>query len=595
MLQQILAQYDRNPLLVRRQLTEWVQNDAPGFARSALPVVAELKEDGAHQFVILLLLKHGLLLNMVCDDLGAVATEIMKRMIRMVPLVDVKLLQSILARGEKELADQDRELAEKLVSILNVASPGCRLLPMLVQLLRHDDSRLRSKTVLTMGVRNSQAEGLLTEEDPRVRANGVEAFWGVDTPRARKVFRKAMEDPNNRVQGNGLLGLLKVGDRGVVRNVIAMTRHPDAKFRATAAWVMGQSGELEFKAAVHEMMSDADALVRANAEKAYLLLEPAEQAEKDAVRLRVNIGQVTGLPDGRRRLWVGITTPHGLELDDLREEHIQISENGHAITELRLMPRRRSILAMGFAMPVASGSLRGCGKAAERALMQFLEYKRESDYCAVVRYLADDHDRAPSASPQFRGLGLPRAPRPGTTPADKAKARFSKTPAPAQMTLSGNAALAGVRPNLVDAIPILLDGAGGVFADLNLLVLANDHSLPAGSSDCQDALRSLLGRAEASGVMIHGILLPGASPETANLIETMCRGAGGVFFRAETEDRIPHLVETAYTCLSSGQEILYVPPDPQAIQVEVTCSIQHKSGQGEDRTTLSLFPAPALA
>jgi hypothetical protein len=47
----------------------------------------------------------------------------------------------------------------------------------------------------------------LESQDPRIRANVVEQPWGVDAPFARKCMREALNDENNRVAGNALLGL----------------------------------------------------------------------------------------------------------------------------------------------------------------------------------------------------------------------------------------------------------------------------------------------------------------------------------------------------------------------------------------------------
>ena len=96
------------------------------------------------------------------------------------------------------------------MEILGEISDRILILPSLMRLLRNANPHLRSKAALMIG-RGSRsltwAKRRLTDSDTRVRANAVEALWGMDTPEARELLDAASRDGNNRVAGNAWLGL----------------------------------------------------------------------------------------------------------------------------------------------------------------------------------------------------------------------------------------------------------------------------------------------------------------------------------------------------------------------------------------------------
>jgi HEAT repeat protein len=82
----------------------------------------------------------------------------------------------------------------------------------------------------------------------------------------RRLFRLALKDPNHRVAGNALVGLHRLGeDLDVIRHLGKMARRPEPLFRASAAWVMGQTGEERYIGVLRQMVRDPDSLVRLNA------------------------------------------------------------------------------------------------------------------------------------------------------------------------------------------------------------------------------------------------------------------------------------------------------------------------------------------
>jgi HEAT repeat protein len=135
---------------------------------------------------------------------------------------------------------------------------------------------VRSKVAILFGRGQCRADWAATDGDPRVRANAIEALWGVDRPANRKLLWKSVYDPHNRVAGNAILGLLRLNDLGVVANLRRMATHPSSAHRATAAWVIGRSGNPELLPILRGMRDDPEENVRRNVERSLALLEPPQ-------------------------------------------------------------------------------------------------------------------------------------------------------------------------------------------------------------------------------------------------------------------------------------------------------------------------------
>jgi HEAT repeat protein len=70
------------------------------------------------------------------------------------------------------------------------------------------------------------------------------------------------------VAGNALLALHRLGETASVAALLKMAAHASPMFRATAAWVMGQTQDARFLQALGRMESDSDENVRRNASQA---------------------------------------------------------------------------------------------------------------------------------------------------------------------------------------------------------------------------------------------------------------------------------------------------------------------------------------
>ncbi len=275
----LLAEFEYDPLRAGRNIFELLSEDRDSFSTAALALLPGLHKGSGSQRLVQLLVERGMLLEAICDrDRRSVqeAAALLRAAMRLDPLIDAKVLRRMLAWLAEGEHHDDGIVIQKTLAVFDAAGLGNRLLPMLIQLLRKSDAHVRSKVALMLGRGNRQVAWAMEDPDPRVRANAVESLWEAERGLALRAFWKAAHDSNNRVAGNAVLGLLRLGEKGAHAPLEQMSTHRSPLFRATAAWVMGQSGDALFQSTLEQMMADPDEGVRSNAHRSLALLPRAQ-------------------------------------------------------------------------------------------------------------------------------------------------------------------------------------------------------------------------------------------------------------------------------------------------------------------------------
>ena len=77
-----------------------------------------------------------------------------------------------------------------------------------------------------------------------------------------------MDDENNRVRGNAIVGLHMIGDRRVGWHINVLAKDGRPEYRQTAAWVIGKMEEPEFAHLLDGLLQDEDQGVCRTAENA---------------------------------------------------------------------------------------------------------------------------------------------------------------------------------------------------------------------------------------------------------------------------------------------------------------------------------------
>jgi hypothetical protein len=155
----------------------------------------------------------------------------------------------------------------------------------------------------------------------------------------------ALHDTSNRVVGNALYGLYAMGESASLAESIKLAAHPAAVFRATAAWVMGETGDPRFRDPVAQLLRDPHPIVRSRALRsvAQIKAAAARVATGQAWHLSslmletVAAAAATG-PKLTRRLQVAVGAA-GFAPPALRAIHFMLSEDGLPVLNYQVTVR----------------------------------------------------------------------------------------------------------------------------------------------------------------------------------------------------------------------------------------------------------------
>lgn len=544
--------FDRAPNGCRASLRDLLDTDREGFYAGALDVLKNPDDSHGCQYLIGLLMSDDLLMRVLCDRqlTRAQATSLARAAARLNPMVEVGLARKLvtLARELAESAgseESDLQIKNvgRVMEVLSEICCGPRILTSLMRLLRHPNPYLRSKAVKLVGrVGGGGAQwlrGRLAESDPRIRANAVEALWGVDSQEVRELLQMAVHDGNNRVAGNALIALYRLGDNSVIPELLKMTNHGSALFRATAAWAMGETGDPRFTETLAHMLREPTAPVRARAMAALGCMKAAVSRSRQTPR-----GRVTGLwlecEAGRptRRLRLSVSPPGGSEhYRVLPTQFFLAEENRHVIsytvTELPLA----EVMSVTFILPslgvpgVSPGvSPWGAG------ILECHAWKRTSDLWEIQTYSAKQASQTPAS---------------GAAPAD------------AELRASANldamsVALAAIpqRGDCPEFWTAIRSCAGPnqpeESAGRHLIVFCK-------SEPEQAADAALVSAVTASGATVQVI---SAGPNRP--VEEFCRAVDADFRMVKDPEKVAEAISMAYLSLLARYEIVYQPAVPES-------------------------------
>lgn len=113
----------------------------------------------------------------------------------------------------------------------------------------------------------------MSEPDSRIRANTIEALWGVDSEDSRKIFLDALNDSSNRVVVNGILGLYLLGEPSVVGSILKMIDRPEVAFRIAGIWLIGELEDLRFLPVLARLMKESAPALRPYVFRAFARLK----------------------------------------------------------------------------------------------------------------------------------------------------------------------------------------------------------------------------------------------------------------------------------------------------------------------------------
>lgn len=388
--------------------------------------------------------------------------------------------------------------------------------------------------------------GTLCEPDPRVRANAIESLWGVNSPNARELLTFAASDANNRVVGNALLGLYYLGEPAVLADLVKLSVHESELFRASAAWVMGETGDPRFSDALRRMISDPDTLVRKRAFTALAQLKVANALATTAAPWHM-AGRMLGGESlkGVRRLMLAVTG------DDMREQpkvtplQFLLSEGGQYITSYKLTEKPQpESMSVVFVIP---HSRQAAGGAFFDGVVSCLKWKRPSDLWSLLPYIeTGDGEVPPSRDPE---------PPLFTSNADALAAALHDTPKRRECTDLWTAMWCATKQ----------DG-GQSRGKRHVIVFSSVEE------------RRIAGHGLISNMQRGRIPAQAISAGPNAQLEEFCRRTH-TWYRNGAEEEIVEMIEQAYLNLLARYEISYQPVAPHSPVLKVR--VQTPTGWGE--------------
>lgn len=394
LLRALVNDFGNSPLTNGRRMRELIQFDSAEFRRSAVTLLRGEADRRGYRYLLTLLWTHDLLLPILSDESIPIDRALFAAQVAadVDPQLHIRITRYLIATTLEQQTIKETE-ATRLLRILGSINDSVSLQPFVRQMLLHPSARIRSKLSLLIGRSqsgNKSLATLLSDPDARVRANAIEALWHNQNPQICTLVRAALDDANNRVVGNALLGLYFAGDTLAIHTAIKLTAHPEPLFRATAAWAMGETGDPRFLARLGRMLADSVGPLRKAVFRAIGLIKKAAAARAAGPPLRISILDVVTVANGKTRVQAVLTANMSASTIDAPPTAFVIESNGALVTEYSCAARSDERAYIALAVPRGAGLGEEDCLIVEQAIKYCVRAKRVSDQWAIAWYSAGE-------------------------------------------------------------------------------------------------------------------------------------------------------------------------------------------------------------
>jgi hypothetical protein len=269
-----------------------LRSNDDGFLDEALCALTNRPDDPGSKILLRMMLGYARTLDRLADpSLLSLrdAVGLARRMQALDQNLDARMVRHL---PNFLAAPDDGSVGTRAIEILAAISDGTRIQAPLQSLIRHCDSRVRTKATRLAGRMNQNPRWLeqrLAERDAAVRASAVESFWGADSAGIRELFLAATRDDDPLVAGSGVVGLHRSGDLRSIALARALTSHADQRFRAAGACAMAETQDPRFLPTLSKMLEDSNTCVKQNALRASVRIRKRITALREQPALRVTV------------------------------------------------------------------------------------------------------------------------------------------------------------------------------------------------------------------------------------------------------------------------------------------------------------------
>jgi hypothetical protein len=401
-------------------------------------------------------------------------------------------------------------------------------------------------------------KGRMAQADPRIRANAIEAIWSKDPSEAQILLRFALADANNRVVGNALLGLYNMGECSVIPEIAKMAGHEASLFRATAAWVMGETGDPRFTETLVRMLVEPDTTVRKLAVTALRRVKAAAAQTVPGARWLmagvIQTGQSNGRQPTQRRVHLAVASNDAHDKPRILPTQFTLTEGARNVLAYKVTERPAAeAMSVIFIFPRTEEA---ASAPWNRGASQCLAWKRASDLWCNLPFLPAGGLEAASASARHEPLPFIGSP-------EALEKSFGQAP--------GRVDCSELWQTLWRCVGSDQAAARG---QRHLIVVATDP------------IEKIAGHSLISNMIGSHTSLQVISSVSNPKLEDFSRQVKGRLRTFENQSEIPELVLQAYLNLLTRYEISYRPMSPEAAILKAR--VQTASGWGEVR-----IPIPA--
>jgi hypothetical protein len=593
-LARIVAEFESNRMAYGKALRQMLEMDRQAFFEAALPILRSPQDSQGIQYLLTLLLNQDMILQHISDpDLFSFDQALMvaRRLIRIEPLLDIKMIRGLMdGKDSNSRLNFEQQAGSargtRLLELIAEISDGARILPVMAQLLQHPNAWVRSKAALVVGRSNKNhrwVEQVLAESDGRVRANAVESLWGDESEGARQVFWVAVTDADNRVAGNAVLGLYRLGDAASIALLLDMSKHASSEFRVTAIWAMGETGDPRFLSVLAKALSDSDAKVRTAAFRAVAKLKQSSLKYAAGPPIHIDVQELERTATSACMTiaaWTDGENSVAKEVSGLRPTQFVMLEKGQLIGNYEIRETSHpEALNAAFVMPRMTDASDPFQTACERAFAQAMRHKRKSDAWLAVKFFERDREATLAVGARAEGtpgsiLGLSATGPPIKVEVAPAQfeglpenTRFSSDPAAIRAAVEAAGSRAGLPRSLGEATRALLPMTGQCRGPRHIVLL-----LDVGNSEGSH-WADVIAQARKSKIAVHTVAL-----KDAPVLAEVCSRTGGFYRRIASSSELPRTVEGLYASMVNQFQIRYTPPESEAPPASIAVKLQIYSG-----------------
>ena len=282
--------------------------------------------------------------------------------------------------------DDDRTL--RLLGLFDAAGAERRCVWYQSDLMASRNVLVRSKAakLFARGSRRpAVATRLLHDLDPRVQASAVESLWKLGEANALHLLLEAAQSTHPRVVGNAAVGLHNLDHREAIRVIRRMSAHADVRFRTSAVWVMGETGDARFLRYLNLLANERQGVPRLLILRAMsrIRLRQRDLLTSGAVELLVT--EALAEPDGARRVRFSVVAQ---DRTPLRTLEVAVTEGEREVDDFVVTAvATPAVVVAGFVVPPVSSPL---GQMIVSTLERCQRFQRKNDVWSTTHFRDGD-------------------------------------------------------------------------------------------------------------------------------------------------------------------------------------------------------------